>query len=815
MIAKIAVSAATYAIDKPYSYCVPEHLELLPGMRVVVPFGRGNRRAEGVILGLEPGSADGLKAVETCLDEVPLLDEGMLRLAAFLRDRYFCTFYDAVRVMLPAGLWFKTTDTFSLTEDRSWQDKSLRNADALAILRILEDLGGEAGEAPLREAVPEEDAFRKAVAYLVRKKWIRGDTDYARKTGDKSEQIATLASSPEEALEYAARRPKSAAMQRSVLELLCSIGSAAVKEICYYTGASTATVKRLESLGYITLSQRPVLRCREIRPVKLDGPLELNREQADVFNGLCHQMEEEKPGVALLHGVTGSGKTSVYIKLIQACLDSGKSAMLLVPEIALTPQLLGLLAAYFGQRVAVLHSSLAAAERYDQWKRVRSGDAKVVVGTRSAVFAPCNNLGLIILDEEQEHSYKSENSPRYSAKEVAIWRGAREKALVLFGSATPSIETMYHGKRGDYTLYTLTQRYNGKALPEVRIVDMREQLKEGNDLSFSYELLDAIRETTAAGKQTILFLNRRGASRALVCVDCREAPECPRCSARLTYHSANERIMCHYCGYSQPAPRRCPRCDGPLKRVGIGTQKAQEELRSLIPEMEIDRMDADTVSAANTHEKILDHFKNEHVPVLIGTQMVAKGLNLPDVTLVGVLDADLSLYTDSFRAAETTFNMLTQVVGRAGRGDSAGQAIIQTMVPEHKVLTLAAKQDYEGFYELETQLRRIQGMPPYGDVAQITVIGEEETRVLRGAVKFRDSLIACLGQKEYKSEQCTVLGPAPCPVPKINYNFRYRLTLRCRMTKPLRALIGHLLRQFAKDPQNRGISAFADVNGYD
>ena len=815
MIAKIAVSAATYAIDKPYSYCIPEHLELLPGMRVVVPFGRGNRRAEGVVLAVEQGSTDGLKAVETCLDEEPLLDEGMLRLAAFLRDRYFCTFYDAVRAILPAGLWFKATDTFALTEDRSWQDKTLRNADALAILKLLQDLGGEAGETPLREAVPEEEPFRKAVAYLVRKKWIRTDTDYARKTGDKSEQIATLASSPEEALEYAARRPKTTAMQRSVLELLCSIGSAAVKEICYYTGASTATVKRLESLGYITLSQRPVLRCREIKPAKLDGPLELNREQFDVFDGLRRQMALEKPGVALLHGVTGSGKTSVYIKLIQACLDSGKSAMLLVPEIALTPQLLGLLAAYFGQGVAVLHSSLAATERYDQWKRVRSGDAKVVVGTRSAVFAPCKDLGLIILDEEQEHSYKSENSPRYSAKEVAIWRGARENALVLFGSATPSIETMYHAKRGDYTLYTLNRRYNGKALPDVQIVDMREQVKEGNDLSFSYELLDAIRETTAAGKQTILFLNRRGASRALVCVDCREAPECPRCSARLTYHSANERIMCHYCGYSQPAPRRCPRCDGPLKRVGIGTQKAQEELRSLIPEIEIDRMDADTVSATNTHEKILDHFKNEHVPVLIGTQMVAKGLNLPDVTLVGVLDADLSLYTDSFRAAETTFNMLTQVVGRAGRGDSTGQAIIQTMVPEHKVLTLAAKQDYEGFYELETQLRRVQGMPPYGDLAQITVIGEEEARVMRGAVKFRDSLIACLGQKEYKNEQCTVLGPAPCPVPKINYNFRYRLTLRCRMTKPLRALIGHLLRQFAKDPQNRGISAFADVNGYD
>ncbi len=815
MIAKIAVSAATYAIDKPYSYFIPNGMELVPGMRVLVPFGRSNRRAEGVVLSVEPGLNDGLKAVESALDEAPLLDDTMLRLAAFLRDRYFCTFYDAVRSMLPAGLWFQTKDTYALTEDRSWEGKTLRNPDAAAVLILLRDLGGEAPERTLREAVPDEEAFQKAAAYLVRKKWVRTDRDFARKTSDKTERIAALASSPEEALEFASHRPRSAAMQRAVLELLCSLGSVSVKELCYFTGASTATVNRLEKLGYITLSTRPVLRCREIKPVELDGPLVLNEEQNAAFEGLAVQMDSEKPGISLLHGVTGSGKTSVYIRLIQKCLEDGKPAMLLVPEIALTPQLLGLLAAYFGEQVAVLHSSLSAGERYDQWKRVRDGDARVVVGTRSAVFAPCKKMGLIILDEEQEHSYKSENNPRYSAKEVAIWRGVRENALVLFGSATPSVETMYHAKRGDYTLYALHSRYNGKALPDVRIIDMRRQVEEGNDLAYSYELLDAIRETAAAGKQTILFLNRRGNARALVCVDCREAPECPRCSARLTYHSANERVMCHYCGFSQPVPRRCPRCGGPLKAVGVGTQKAQEELKTLAPELEIDRMDADTVSATNTHEKILDHFKENHVPVLIGTQMVAKGLNLPDVTLVGVLDADLSLYTDSFRAAETTFNMLTQVVGRAGRGTDAGQAIIQTMVPEHRVITLAADQDYEGFYEMEIGLRRIQHCPPFADQVHITFTGGEEARVLRGAAKFRDSLNACLRDPAYGAGSSTVLGPAPCPVPKINYNFRYRLTLRCRMTKDLRLLVGHMLRQFAQDKQNRGVSAFADINGYD
>ena len=814
MIAKIAVSAATFAIDKPWSYRIPEGMTLVPGQRVMLPFGRANRRCEGVVLSVEAGEKAGLKAVERCLDEHPVLSETQLRLAAFLRERYFCTFYDAVRSILPAGLWFQTKAVFSLTEDRSWQEKTIRKDGAKELLELLDSLGGSADETALTAAVSDETIREEALAYLLRKKWISTQQEFRQKTNDKTEKIATLVSSPEEAMEYALSRPKSAAMQRSVLELLCSVGSAAVKEICYFTGAKTATVNRLAELGYIHLSERPVLRCREIKPVALDGPLVLNEAQQTCFEGLCAQMEQPNPGVALLRGVTGSGKTSVYIKLIQACLDRGKAAQLLVPEIALTPQLLGILAAYFGDNVAVLHSSLSAGERYDQWKRVRDGGAKVVVGTRSAVFALCTP-GLIILDEEQEHSYKSENSPRYDAREVAIWRGAKENALVLLGSATPSVESMYRAKQGLYRLYTMKERFNGKPLPEVEIIDMRQELKMGNDLSLSYPLREAISDTRDAGKQTILLLNRRGNSRCVVCVDCREIPECPRCSVRLTYHSANNRLMCHYCGHSQPVPQRCPTCGGPLKTLGTGTQKVQQELEFLFPDMETDRMDTDTVSAVNTHEKILDHFREEKVPVLIGTQMVAKGLNLPEVTLVGVLDADLGLYTGGFRAAETTFNMLTQVVGRAGRGDAEGRALIQSMVPESPVIQMAAKQDYDSFYELEINLRRLQNAPPFGDHAAVTFVGQEETAVLRGAVKFRDSLAACLRQPPYTEENCTVLGPAPCVVPKINYNFRHQLTLRCRMTKNLRSLLAHLLREFAKDASNRGVSAFIDVNGFE
>ena len=815
MIAKIAVAAANFAIDKPYSYAILPEMQLQPGLRVTVPFGRGNKPTEGVVLQVEPGSADGLKAVTAVLDDVPLLNENMLRLAAFMHERYFCTFYDAIRTMLPVGYWFQANQRYSLTEDRSWEGATIRQENAVLLLNTLKDFGGEADETRLREVLCDEEAFHKAVSYLLKKKWIHCDTSYRKKTGDKTEKIATLAVSAEEAMAYGASRPKSAAMQRSVLETICAVGSVSVKELCYYTGASTASVKRLSKLGYLELSDRSVLRCREIKPAKLDGPLELNPQQQKAFLGLMEQMHKEKPGAALLYGVTGSGKTSVYLKLIDDCLQRDKSAVLLVPEIALTPQLLGVLAAHFGDLVAVLHSSLPAGERYDQWKRIRDRQARVVVGTRSAVFAPCQDLGLLILDEEQEHSYKSENSPRYAAREIALWRGLKEGALVLMGSATPSVETMYHAKNGDYTLYTLRERYNGKNLPGVEIVDMREELREGNDLSLSIPLLDAIRHTADEKKQAILFLNRRGNSRALVCVDCRQAPECPRCSARLTYHSANERLMCHYCGFSQRVPPVCPTCGGTMKRVGVGTQKVQLELEEMIPGLSVARMDADTVSAVNTHERILDAFQKENTPVLIGTQMVAKGLNLPNVTLVGVLDADLSLYNDSFRAAETTFNLLAQVVGRAGRGETSGHAMIQTMVPGHRVIELAARQDYDAFYELEIGLRRVQGLPPFGDMTQITFTGQDEAAVIRGAAKFKDSLRQWLQEPVYAAKDAAVLGPAPCPVPKINYNFRYRITLRCPMDRNKRALLAHLLRQFSLDRENRGISVFADINGYD
>lgn len=809
MIGKIAVSAANFAIDKPYSYRIPEGLSVVPGSRVTVPFGRGNRRCEGIVLSVEDGETEGLKDIHDVMDADPLLTETQLRLAAFMRERYFCTFYDAIRVMLPAALWFRRQGTVSLCDGARIEEAE---ESVKSLLTFLRDLGGSASEDALKKAFSAEEDFQSALEKAVKRRFVSRNVDIERKNSDKTERIATLLVFGEELKAFLATRGRSAAMQKAALEFLSTVGTASVKDIGYFTGASPDTLKRLEKLGLLTLSQREVLRV-ELREKQDVPPVSLNEEQKRVFDGLVSQMESPVPGKALLYGVTGSGKTAVYVKLIEKALSAGRSALLLVPEIALTPQLLGLLSAHFGSQVAVLHSSLPDGQRYDEWKRIRAGNANVVVGTRSAVFAPLKNPGIVILDEEQEHSYNSEVTPRYHARDIALWRGLRENALVLLGSATPTVSTMYYAKSGIYTLYTLKNRFNGKPLPKVEIVDMQSELEQGNDKSLSRPLQKALAATAGEGKQTILFLNRRGASRALVCVSCRQSPECPGCSSRLVYHSANDRLMCHYCGYSQRATQICPKCGGRLKTLGTGTQKVQEEMGELFPKISTLRMDTDTVSAVNTHEKLLGRFQKEQIPVLIGTQMVAKGLNLPEVTLVGVLDADMSLYSESYRGAENTFNMLTQVIGRAGRGDTPGNAMIQTFLPEHRVLSMAAKQDYDGFYDMEIALRRVQNVPPFSDITVITFVGEDEGAVLRGSVKFRDSLMGVLHTPDYREKNCTVLGPAPCVVPKINYRFRYRVTLRGKMDRPLRLLLAHLLRQFAADKETRGVSAFAETNG--
>ena len=545
------------------------------------------------------------------------------------------------------------------------------------------------------------------------------------------------------------------------------------------------------------------------------APPVLNAEQQAAFEGLDALAAAERPAAALLYGVTGSGKTQVYLRLIYEALARGRTAMVLVPEIALTPQLLRIFASHFGDDIAVLHSSLRAGERYDEWKRVRSGQARVVIGTRSAVFAPLRNLGLLILDEEQESTYKSENVPKYHARDVAKYRCAQNDALLVLGSATPSVESMYHARRGDYRLFTLRRRYNEQAMPEVLIADMKQELRAGNGTSLSGPLRAGLAAAMEAGEQSILFLNRRGASRMVTCGECGEVPTCPRCSVHLTYHSANGRLMCHYCGHSEPLPDACPSCGGALNFLGYGTQKVEEELHAAFPGREILRMDTDTVSATQSHEKLLSRFEKERIPVLVGTQMVAKGLDFENVTLVGVISADLSLYVDDYRAGERTFSLLTQVVGRAGRGAKQGRAVIQTFTPENDVIRCAARQDYDSFYEQEIELRRMRLCPPFRELFVLTASGPLESAVLRTCMRLRRSLEGWLAQPPFRDWELTVLGPAPASVAKINDRYRYRLTLAAQNTKEIRAMVAHLVRCAQTDKENKGVSVSADVNPLD
>ena len=811
MIAQIAVSAAIYAIDKPYSYWVPPQLSVAPGMRVLVPFSQGNRRVEGVVLAVTDGEETGLKSVAAVLDETPVLSESLLHLAAFLRERYFCTFYDAVKAMLPAGLWFSVQEEWTLEVPVDEAKVAKSHRDALAILQAAADRGGVIRAQELRQAV-DPALLERYLPYLQNKHYLRSNRTFDRRVRDKSEEIASLAVPWEEAVQYAQSKARSAPMQREVLTLLAQLGSVSAKELCYFTGATMATVRRLERLGFLSLSLRPVFRT-PLPPPGDPVPLPvLNEAQDAAYTGLAALQDREKPGAALLYGVTGSGKTSVYVRLIARTLEQGRSAVLLVPEIALTPQLIATLVGYFGKTVAVLHSGLRVTERYDEWRRIRQGGARVVIGTRSAVFAPVQQLGLLIVDEEQEHSYKSENSPRYHAREAALYRGAKEGALVLLGSATPSVETMYLARQGTYALFTLGQRFHGGALPEVRIVDLKEELRRGNGTSISLPLQEALRETMDQGRQSILFLNRRGAGQYRICVQCGAVPTCPRCSVSLTYHAANHRLLCHYCGYSEPVQDRCPQCGGMVKTMGVGTQRIEAELRTLFPDREILRMDADTVSATNTHEDILSRFEREKIPILVGTQMVTKGLNFENVTLVGVIDADLSLYVNHFRAAETTFSLLTQVVGRAGRGQHQGRALIQTMSPQHRVIELAARQDYDAFFSMELSLRQLRGLPPFRDLFTVTFLSRIEGWAVSGAARFRAMV---LRQSPGWGTALTVLGPSPAPVVKVNNTFRYRLVLQTSGSRPLRRHLAAVLKAFLQDRANRGVTAYVDINSYE
>ena len=740
-VAKIAVSAAPYWIDKPYEYAVPDDLlgRVQPGIRVAVPFSAGNRRSEGIVLALSnKAEYEKLKDISEVLDTEPVLTQQQIQLALFMRERFFCTVYDAVRAILPAGLWF--------------------------------------------------------------------DRDGRRRVSDKTVETIRLTVPAREALDTAEAMQKNAPAQARILRELAPYGEMPLRELLLFTGCARTTVKKLISTGLVESIKREVFRIPEFSAGDRQKMPILNDEQQSAFEGLDILASSGKAAVSLLEGVTGSGKTSVYIRLIDAVLKRGKSAILLVPEIALTPQMLYTFSSYFGDDIAVLHSSLSPGERYDEWKRLKTGRAHVAIGTRSAVFAPVDNLGILIIDEEQEDTYRSENNPRYDARDVAKYRCFKNSCLLVLGSATPDLVSRYCAESGRYSRFVLRRRYNEMKLPEVKIIDLKNELRRGNEGSISVPLRTELLENLERGEQSILFLNRRGAHKLVTCGECGFVYKCPHCSVSLTYHSVNRRLICHYCGYTRRVDEACPDCGGILKYIGAGTQLVEEELHSLFPGTEILRMDADVLSGSMTHEQVFERFRAENIPIMIGTQMVTKGLNFENVTLVGVLSADQSLYSGDFRAAERTFSLITQVIGRSGRGQKAGRAVIQTFTPSSEVIRQAARQDYDAFYQSEIILRKLQDSPPFSDLLSVTASGAEERAVVDACRFVKNRLCFLLGQKE-KTE---FLGPTPLTVVRVNNRFRYRIIIKCRSDSAIRNAVSGVITECSTDKRFRGISFYAD-----
>ena len=729
----VAVSNATFHFDKLYTYAVmPDQQDTVRlGSMVLVPFGRGSRARMGVVLACdaEPESAK-LKFLFDVAPASACLTPELLRLVHFLKERTFCTYYEAVKAVIPYGAQYKPT----VAED--------------GVTPVLQ-----------KQLVRHTENAYKLVGTLPPK---------PRPTAKQLTAVALLAGG-----ERTLSALEEKGISRAVLDNLCAKGVLECSKVN----------KSIDLYSSIPLKNEPIL---------------LTEEQQAAYNALLPGLEDAAPHSALLYGVTGSGKTLVFLKLIEHCLQMGRRALVLVPEISLTPQMILRLKSQFGKRVAVQHSALNHTERLLQWQMIQDGGADIVVGTRSAIFSPLENIGLVIIDEEQEHTYRSESAPRYSAHEVARQRAAENGALLLLASATPSTESYYAAQHGRTQLVRLTKRYGGNPLPKVQIVDMRAELASGNPREISLAMEDAIRHNLEAGKQTILLLNRRGYQTVAQCEDCREALKCQKCSVPMVYHKSAHKLLCHYCGSQlDPPPARCPACGGKLQYRGFGTQKAEEELAKLFPEARILRMDQDTTAAKDAHEKLLAKFARHEYDIMVGTQMVAKGLDFEDVTLVGVLGIDSLLFAQGFRAYETVFSLVTQVVGRSGRAKDPGFAIIQTTDPDNPVLNLAAAQDYDAFFEQEIAYRKLGLYPPFCGLCVVGFAGPKESEVARASARFA----ALLGRQAAKQPDLPlrVLGPTPGSIEKINDSYRYKLTVKCRNDRRFRNLIRETLTLYEQE----------------
>ncbi|MCL2023907.1 MAG: primosomal protein N' [Oscillospiraceae bacterium] len=793
MYALVAVEKIAYSFDRLFVYNIPAAMNAQAGFRVLVPFGAGNQKPRvGVVFRICDELAENprkLKNIISLLDDAPLFGEETLAIAAYIRDQYFCTWYDALRCQMPVGLAHRVRREYIAAPD---PPETLYLGVQREIVEYLRKRGGYVREDMLWKNLgfaPDQDTLQD----LVDKGLVLESAAALREIGDASEKTARIIGE--------VGSIKLTKKQREILELLEDFGSLTLHELCSYTGYTPAVTLALEKKGLIELYETTRYRLpKEDALQHEEGAVELTREQKRVCRSLWRQLNNhEEKRFALLHGVTGSGKTQVYLALAEAALKKGQSVLLLVPEIALTLSLLAQVKARFGDCAAILHSALSAGERADAWRRAWAGDVKLCIGTRSAVFTPLQNLGLIVMDEEQEESYKSGITPRYDAREIAKFRAKRHNALLLLGSATPSVESYAAAVKGHYSLQTLPQRYGNAVLPSVQIVDMG--IYGNKPLLISEPLREAIGETLMRGEQIVLLLNRRGYNTFAVCRKCRTTLECPQCSISLTYHFAENRLMCHFCGYSRSFSRYCPACknDG-AEYYGFGTQRGEDVIAQLFPEARVLRMDADAAARKGSHGQILEAFRNREADILLGTQMVAKGLDFENVTLVGVLNVDSQLRDDDYRSLERTFALITQVVGRAGRGEKRGRAILQTVTPEERTITLAARQDYIAFFNTEIALRKLLVYPPFCTLFVVTFSCGK--RVLaESAARFALDYL-----KEHAEMKLIILGPMPERIMKAAGKYRYRLILKAQNTPQIRAVLSEFLASFGRNKEFLDVS---------
>lgn len=800
--ARVGVSGTSFAFDIAYSYAVPDDLRdtVCAGKRVIVPFGRGNRRRIAVVLDTVTEEQTGsLKEICSVIDDGPIIGEEQLRLLHWLKDTVFCTYFEAFRTLIPPGMGMSFTAKYRLMPKKPHKGEVSPRAYGLYMSALEAEDGGE-----LNMLVGSD---LTAASELIAGGFLE-ETDVAKKRV-RDETVAMVRLTPKYYEETIKLTPK----QKSAAEILEREGCASVKELCYLCGCTAQVVKNMVKTGAAELFEYEVIKTPELSEREDISGLMLSERQQSVFDGIAEMISGRKPAAALLYGVTGSGKTPVFAKLIEHTLSIGRNVIMLIPEIALTPQTLSRFRRLFGETVAVMHSGLSLSERSNEYKRIKSGQCRIVVGTRSAVFAPLDNIGLIIVDEEGERTYKSESNPRYSAKDAAGQRCLYHNGVLLLASATPSVESYYNALRGKSRLFTLPERYcpdpeEKPVMPHAEIIDMT-----GSGRIFSEELINAVNDNLSRGEQSILLLNRRGYHTYVSCRDCGEPAVCPNCSVPLTYHKVNGQLICHYCGYSADFASKCPKCGSEnMKLTGMGTQRLEDELAEFFPKARILRMDADTTYSRYAYDKRFTAFGNGEYDIMVGTQMIAKGLDFPNVTLVGVLNADKALFSGDFRSYERTFSLITQVVGRSGRGGSRGRAYIQTFVPEHYVIDLAAKQDYPAFYEQEIAMRRALIYPPFCDICAVGFSGTDDGKTAAAAGIFAERLAEEIGKMTEKMP-VRVLGPSKCVFERINGRYRYRMIIKCRNNAQFRNFIGRIRTETAGMPQFRDISVYIDMNG--